>query len=110
MHQLADRKVIQRHITAQFGLPEDQVAGLLDQFFQAIADHQSDFEQAVLGGDMNVIAKAAHKYKGALSNLGIKDGAELALAAEHAAKGELGALSLQETATSLKEIVAPLFQ
>lgn len=109
MYQPADRKEIQKHIMKQFGLPEDQVSGLLNQFFEAIAEHQTDFEQAVVAGNLEMVAKAAHKYKGALANLGIKDGAELTLAAELAAKNEESDFAYPTVASSLKEIISPLY-
>lgn len=110
MYQPADKKEILKHIMNQFGLPEDQVAGLLNQFFEAIAEHQSDFEQAVIAGNLEDVARAAHKYKGALANLGIKDGVELALEAELAAKDDTKDCNFQKISSSLKEIIAPLFQ
>lgn len=110
MYQQANKKEIQEHIMVQFGLSADQVETLLLQFIEAIAGHQEDFEKAVSDGDKNSIAKAAHKYKGALANLGVKDGAELTLAAETAAKKRDAGFNYDNTASSLKEIISPLFQ
>lgn len=109
MCEEANQRYIKQYLLKQFGLPADQIDTLLPSFFEAVAEHQFALERAVESGDIETIGRAAHKFKGALLNLGMKKSAALALTIEHAAKQKEKSFAFQPTTIKLGEMIAPLF-
>ena len=109
MFEEVDRSHIKQYLLHQFGLPEEQVDTLLPQFFDAVAEHQYVLECSVESGDVETIGRAAHKFKGALLNLGMKKTAEIARAIESAAKDHERSFAYQAATIKLGEAISPLF-
>ena len=110
MSEEANRLQIKQHLVAQFGLPEDQIEPLLTPFFLAISEYQEELENAIKIGENESIAKVAHKYKGALLNLGMKQAANLAQNIEHAAKEQQVLSYYQQVTIQLAEMISPLLE
>ncbi len=109
MYQKADKAEIQQHLSDRFGLPEEQLESLLPDFFRAISGHQTVLEQSLKDQDADALCKAAHKYKGALANLGLAQAADLALQIELATKAGQVNKEYVKISAAIREIVEPLF-
>lgn len=109
MYEEVNRSHIKQYLLEQFGLPEDQIDALLPSFFEAVAEHQYELERAVESENVETIGRAAHKFKGALLNLGMKKPAEIAFAIECAAKQNEKTFAFQPAAIKIGEMISPLF-
>lgn len=77
---------IVNHLVQQFGVEQGEIEVMLPTFYKAILEYQDDLVTSIEGEEIEVIARAAHKLKGALLNLGLFTCAEFALSIERSAK------------------------
>ena len=110
MSEEANRLQIKQHVVAQFGIPEEQIESLLTSFIEAIAEYQQTLESAIETGEYDSIAQIAHKYKGALLNLGMKQTAHLAEDIEHSAKEKQRSCEYRQVSSQMAEMIAPLLE
>ena len=78
MSKVAPREQVCKYLCSQFSLPVEQVNALLPGFIATLASHMVNVENALVAGELKALGKTAHTMKGALLNLGMTDGAELA--------------------------------
>jgi HPt (histidine-containing phosphotransfer) domain-containing protein len=69
---------IRLYLTEKFHLPEDQVGEMMPNFVVALSSHMKNIEVALQSGDRVTLGKSGHTMKGALLNLGLFEGAEIA--------------------------------
>jgi histidine phosphotransfer protein HptB len=79
---------IRSYLCAQFNLPTEQVEAMLPGFMATLAAHMTSIEKALREDELVALGRAAHTLKGALLNLGVIDGAEIAQQIE--ANGKAG--------------------
>lgn len=92
---------IRSYLRDQFNLPTEQVDALLPGFQVTLAAHMANIEKALRDGELMTLGRAAHTMKGALLNLGVIGGAEIAQQIE--VKGKAG-----DHSTDYAELVANL--
>lgn len=73
-----DREKIRAHLQEQFGLSMEQIDDLLPLFLKTLNGYLAEVEAALTSADLKLLCRRAHTMKGALLNLGLHDGAELA--------------------------------
>lgn len=77
---------IVNHLVQQFGVEQGEIEVMLPSFYKAILEYQDDLVASIEGEAVERIARAAHKLKGALLNLGLFTCADFALSIEKSAK------------------------
>lgn len=103
MTQLSIPDQVSKHIRDHYKLSADQVASMLPTFLQTLQSHMRDLENSLeVSGTMG-IAKAGHKLKGALLNLGLDDSAAVARRIEVEGKADNQTIDYGEFVTQLKE-------
>jgi histidine phosphotransfer protein HptB len=79
---------IRNYLCTQFNLPVEQVETMLPGFMTTLAAHMANIDKALAKNDLTALGRAAHTMKGALLNLGMSAGAEIAQQIE--VKGKAG--------------------
>lgn len=99
---------IVNHLVQQFGVEQGEIEMMLPSFYKAIFEYQDDLALSIEAEKMEPIARAAHKLKGALLNLGLFTCADFALSIEKSAKlGDAG-FDYEGLATCLSKHLAGL--
>ncbi|WP_049785122.1 Hpt domain-containing protein [Desulfotalea psychrophila] len=110
MCEEVSRTCIKKHLLEQFGLEEAQIDALIPRFCTAMIQNQQELDTAIASAVMADIARAAHKIKGALLNLGLQGAGDCALTIEQAAKQESVSFDFSGVSGKLAEILRPLQQ
>jgi HPt (histidine-containing phosphotransfer) domain-containing protein len=69
-----------------FGFDEDDVAMLVEVYFEGTDDSLSDLQSAISANDLEQISKAAHSIKGSSANIQLTDIADVACVLETAGR------------------------
>ena len=103
MTQLSIPDQVSKHIRDHYKLSADQVASMLPTFLQTLQSHMQDLETSLDVCETMGIAKAGHKLKGALLNLGLDDSAAIARRIEVEGKAGNQNADYSELVMQLKE-------
>ena len=93
----------------QFGLPDQQLEGMIPVFIETLREHFVALEAAVAADNLEQTGRAAHTIKGALLNLGLGECAEMAADIERNAKAASMKTDYQELVGKIQAMLAGLF-
>lgn len=96
---------IKSYLDEQFNLPEEQVASMLPEFIRTLSSHMEGLEESFQKQNYASLAKAGHTIKGAFLNLGLPEGAEVALQIEEEARIANGSEDISDLVSNLRQIV-----
>jgi histidine phosphotransfer protein HptB len=103
---LSDR--VEKHICDEYQLATDKVASMLPTFLLTLQNHMHDLAKSVESDDIQGIAKAGHKLKGALLTLGLEDISGIALRIETEGKAGNQDIDYDELMLELKELLTEI--
>lgn len=93
------------YLSVQFNLPKDQVAAMLPEFENALKMHMANLRTVHNNKELNGLEKAAHTIKGAFLNLGLTNGADVALQLERAAADQTTTADFNNLISQIEFIV-----
>jgi len=80
---------VRAHLHRAYNLDPDKIDALLPGFLSALTEYADTLENALAGNETGALAKAAHRLKGGLANLGLQELArEAQLIEQEARHGE----------------------
>ena len=100
---------IKDHLRNRFHLPEEQIEEMIPVFMRTLAEHMTNLEGAIAGGELAEIGKAAHTIKGALLNLGLDGSAKVALDIETGGRAMDSSKDYGVLAAQIRAELKPLF-
>jgi len=77
---------IRSHLHKEYNLDADKIQALLPDFLSALSSYLDVMETVLTGSNREELARAAHRLKGALVNLGLRELAEDAQLIEQLAR------------------------
>jgi HPt (histidine-containing phosphotransfer) domain-containing protein len=103
MTQLTILDRISKYLCDHYKLSAEEVESMLPTFLTTLQSHIHDLENSLDVSETIAIAKAGHKLKGALLNLGLDDSAAIAKCIELEGKADNQAVDYAELVRQLKE-------
>lgn len=94
---------IKHYLVHHFNLPPEQIASMLPNLIETLADHIDNLEAELEQQDLERLGKAGHTIKGALLNLGLQECADIAYDIETNGKAGNTDVNYQQLVRSIRE-------
>jgi HPt (histidine-containing phosphotransfer) domain-containing protein len=96
---------IRSHLRKVYNLDADRIQALLPDFLLALCSYLDEMETALTGSSREDLARAAHRVKGALANLGLRELAKDARIIEQLARQKDRAGTDREITGQVRDLV-----